>query len=34
MAGFGSAISVSFFVAPIVIEVKNELNDISLVAFI
>lgn len=34
LAGVGSAISVSSFVAPLVIEVKNELNDISFVAFI
>ena len=34
LAGLGSAISVSFFVAPLVIEVKKELNNISFVAFI
>lgn len=30
----GSAVLVSFLVAPLVIEVKNELNSISFVAFI
>ena len=34
LAGLGSSMSVSFFVAPLVIEVKNELNNISFVAFI
>ena len=34
LAEVGSAVLVSFFVAPLVIEVKNELNSISFVAFI
>lgn len=34
LAGVGSAVLVSFLVAPLVIEVKNELNNISFVAFI
>lgn len=34
LAGLGSAISVSFSVAPLIIEVKNELNNISFVPFI
>ena len=34
LAELGSAVLVSFLVAPLVIEVKNELNSISLVAFI
>lgn len=34
LAGLGSAIFVSSFVAPLVIEVKNDLNNISFVAFI
>lgn len=33
-AEVGSAVLVSFLVAPLVIEVKNELNSISFVAFI
>lgn len=34
LAELGSAVLVSFLVAPLVIEVKNELNSISFVAFI
>ena len=34
LAEVGSAVLVSFLVAPLVIEVKNELNSISFVAFI
>ena len=34
LAEVGSAFLVSFLVAPLVIEVKNELNSISFVAFI
>lgn len=34
LAEVGSAVLVSFFVAPLVIEVKNELNSVSFVAFI
>lgn len=34
LAEVGSALLVSFLVAPLVIEVKNELNSISFVAFI
>ena len=34
LAQVGSAVLVSFLVAPLVIEVKNELNSISFVAFI
>lgn len=34
LAEVGSAVLVSFFVASLVIEVKNELNSISFVAFI
>ena len=34
LAEVGSAVLVSFFVAPLVIEVENELNSISFVAFI
>ena len=34
LAKVGSAVLVSFLVAPLVIEVKNELNSISFVAFI
>ena len=34
LAEVGSAVLVSFFVAPLVIEVNNELNSISFVAFI
>lgn len=33
LAEVGSAVLVSFLVAPLVIEVKNELNSISFVAF-
>ena len=34
LAEVGSAVLVSFLVAPLVIEVRNELNSISFVAFI
>lgn len=34
LAAVGSVVLVSFLVAPLVIEVKNELNSISFVAFI
>lgn len=34
LAEVGSAVLVSFLVAPLVIEVKSELNSISFVAFI
>lgn len=34
LAEVGSAVLISFLVAPLVIEVKNELNSISFVAFI
>lgn len=34
LAEVGSAVLVSFLVAPLLIEVKNELNSISFVAFI
>lgn len=34
LAEVGSAVLVSFLVAPLVIEVKNELNSISFVTFI
>lgn len=34
LAEVGSAVLVSFLIAPLVIEVKNELNSISFVAFI
>lgn len=34
LAEVGSAVLVSFLVAPLVIEVKNELNSISFVAFV
>lgn len=34
LAEVGSAVLVSFLVAPLVIEVKNELNSFSFVAFI
>lgn len=34
LAEVGSAVLVSFLVAPLVIEVKNELNSVSFVAFI
>ena len=34
LAEVGSAVLVSFLVAPLVIEVKNKLNSISFVAFI